>query len=133
MNAISKEVAVKEIKDYLSDFLEVEFDVENDYPKVLKAVMSGNLSFNEEKRPVYTLIEPINKGTEFEVKELILKNRVLPSVGADLAKGIDLQKEAFRYGLVVTAHICGFASYKELDKLSKKDYQLIQELAPVFM
>lgn len=130
---IEKEVAIEELKNYLSDFLEDDFDVEKDYPRVLKAVMDGRLSFNEEKRSVYTLIEPINKGTEFETKELILKNRVLPSVGADLAKGIDFQKEALKYGLTVTAHICGFASYKELDKLSKKDLQLIQELAPVFM
>ena len=84
MNAINKEVAVEEIKNYLAEFLEVEFDVEKDYPKVLKAVESGRLSFNEEKRPVYTLIEPINKGGEFETKELVLKNRILPSVGADL-------------------------------------------------
>ena len=76
MNAINKEVAVEEIKNYLADFLEVEFDVENDYPKILKAVEDGRLSFNDEKRPVYTLIEPINKGTEFEIKELILKTYV---------------------------------------------------------
>lgn len=133
MNAINKELAIEELHSYLSNYLDVQFEVEKDYPKLLNAVMQGRLSFNEEKKPVYILIEPINQGTEFETKELILKNRVLPSVGADLAKGIDLQKESFKYGLVVTAHICGFASYKELDKLSKKDYQLIQELAPVFM
>lgn len=130
---LSQDLAIAEIENYLSNFLEVEFDVEKDYPKTLNAVKSGNLTFNDYLIPVYKLIQPLNKGTEFEVTTLNLKTRVLPSVGASLAKGIDLQKDQMTYGLIMMAHISGFATYKELDNLCKKDYQLIQELAPVFM
>ena len=129
---MSRELAIDEIKNYLSDFVETEFDVEKDYPKILNAVVEGRLIFGE-TGPVYTLINPINVGTEFEQNKLEFKTRVLPSTGASLAKGINLQNDQITYGLIVTAHITGFASYKELDKLSKKDFQLVQELAPVFM
>lgn len=130
--SITKELAVDEIKKYLSDFVETEFDVEKDYPKILNAVIDGRLVLGE-SGPVYSLINPINVGTEFEQHKLEFKTRVLPSTGANLAKGIDLKNDQITYGLIVTAHITGFANHRELDKLSKKDFQLVQELAPVFM
>ncbi len=128
---ISKELAIQEVGEYLSDYVNGVFDVENDYPNILNAVMFGRLSFKDGVS-TYKLIEPINSGTEFAQNEVTFKTRVKPSDTARLAKGIDLKNDTVKYGLVVTAHVVGLASYYELDNFCKKDYLLIQELAPVF-
>ena len=106
--------------------------MEKDYPKTLDALVNGRLSIVN-NAPVYNLITPINKETEFEVKTLDFKTRILPNTMASLARGIDLKNDAVTYSLVCISHIIGLASVKELDKFIKKDYQLIQELATVFM
>jgi len=132
-NKISEEIAVKEIHEYLSNFVDGEINVKSDYPKTLDAVMCGRLVFSDDLVPTYTLLQPINKGTEFEKKELVFKTRVKPTDTAYLAKGIDLKNDSVRYSLVLIAHIIGLPTINELDNLSKKDYSFVQELAPVFM
>jgi hypothetical protein len=133
MNLISKDLAVEELNEYLANFIEGDFNVEKDYPKILKAVCSGNLTFNEDLIPKYKLITALNRDTEFQVDEITFITRILPTMTAKLARGVDLKNDAVRYSLVVTAHIIGFASINELDKLSKRDYELIQELSMVFI
>ena len=130
---ISEEIAINEIKEYLSNFVDGEINVKENYSKVLDAVMHGRLVFSDDLIPTYTLLQPLNKGTEFEKKELVLKTRVKPTDTAHLAKGIDLKNDSVRYSLVLIAHIIGVATINELDNLSKKDYSFVQELAPVFM
>lgn len=133
MSKIDKELAIQELNEYLVNYVDGEFDVQKDYPKTLQALIDGRLTFNEDNQPVYELIFPMFKGTENEKNKLTFKTRVLPSSTASLAKGIDLKTDAVRYSLVVTAHIVGLASFKELDHLSKKDYALVQELSMVFI
>jgi len=130
---ISEEIAIKVISDYLLNFLDGEIDVKKDYPKTLNAVMYGRLNFSDDLIPKYNLLESINKGTEFEKKELVFKTRVKPTDTAHLAKGIDLKTDSVRYSLVLIAHIIGVATINELDSLSKKDYAFVQEFSPVFM
>ena len=132
MSKIDKELAIQELNDYLVNYVDGDFDVQKDYPKTLQALIDGRLTF-EDGAPVYELIFPMFKGTENEKNKLTFKTRVLPSSTASLAKGIDLKTDAVRYSLVVTAHIVGLASFKELDHLSKKDYALVQELSMVFI
>lgn len=130
---INKEIAVEELRSYLSNFVDVE-DVEKEYPKSLQALMSGNLTIDDNTLEAsYKLLEVVNPGAEFQIESVTFKTRVKPSDTARLAKNIDLKNDAVRYGLVVTAHIIGLASYVELDHFCKKDYQLIQELSSVFM
>lgn len=130
---LSDDIAIQEIKTFLSDYLDAEFDVKKDYPKVLDAVVTGRLILSDDG-PIYNLIKPINESSdEFKVSELKFKTRILPNTMASLAKGIDLKNDAVKYSLVCISHIIGMASVMELDKFSKKDYGLIQELSTVFM
>ncbi|ASD51613.1 hypothetical protein [Flavobacterium phage V157] len=131
---INKEIAIEELKTYLSNFVDGEIDVEKEYPKSLQALMSGNLTIDDNTLEArYKLLEVVNCGSEFQMESVTFKTRVKPSDTARLAKNIDLKNDAVRYGLVVTAHIIGLASYVELDYFCKKDYQLIQELSSVFI
>lgn len=130
---IGEEIAIKEINDYLLNFIDGNVDVKEQYPKTLDAVMSGRLVFND-LVPVYTLIEPLNpQSVDFKKTELTFKTRVKPTDTATLAKGIDLKTDSVKYSLVLIAHIIGVASINELDNLCKKDFALVQELTPVFM
>ncbi len=130
---IVEEVAIKEIREYLLNYVDGEIDVKSDYPKTLDAVMQGRLVFSDDLIPTYILLESINKGTEFEKKELVFRTIIKPTDTATLAKGIDLKLDSVRYSLVLMAHLAGLASLNELDNLSKKDYSFIQEFSPVFM
>jgi hypothetical protein len=60
------------------------------------------------------------------------KTRIKPTVKADLAGGINLQKDVAKYSLVVIAHIIG-VTVRELDKFESEDYDVISQLATVFM
>lgn len=130
---LSEDIAIQEVKTFLSDYLDAEFDVKRDYPKVLEAVVTGRLILSDDG-PVYNLLKPINEDSlDYKVSELKFKTRILPNTMANLAKGIDLKNDAVKYSLVCISHIIGMASVMELDKFSKKDYGLIQELSTVFM
>jgi len=135
-HVISEEIAIEEIKSYLSNF-EIELnndEVKENYPKVLQSVMEGRLVFDSDLTPNYELLSPMNPDSiEFKVTHIKFKTRILPTTMASLARGLDLKKDAVNYSLVLISHIVGFSTITELDKLSKKDYSLIQELAPVFM
>lgn len=130
---ISEEIAIQEIKDYLLNFVDGEVNVKESYPKTLEAVMQGRLVFSEDLTPTYTLLQVLNKGTEFEKKQIVFRTRVKPTDTANLAKGIDLKLDTVKYSLILIAHLCGLATINELDNLSKKDYSFIQEFSPVFM
>lgn len=132
-SVISQELAVEELRNYLSNFVDGEIEVEKNYKNCLNALIDGRLVFSEDLIPTYQLLNPINKDTDFHTSEIKFKTRILPTMTAKLAKGVDLKEDAIRYSLVVTAHIIGFGSIFELDKLSKKDYSLVQELAMVFI
>lgn len=135
-NVINEELAINEFKSYLSNF---EIDLNNEevkesYPKVLQSIMDGRLSFDSDLIPNYELLNPLNPDSlEFKVNNIKFKTRILPTTMASLARGLDLKKDSVNYSLVLISHIIGFSTVTELDKLSKKDYSLIQELAPVFM
>ena len=80
---ISEEIAIKEIQEYLSNFVDGEFNVKDQYPKTLDAVMNGRLLFESDLTPVYTLIQPLNPDSiDFKVTKLTLKTRVKPTATA---------------------------------------------------
>jgi len=154
MKKISTELAIKELAEYLSNFSDefeeykvkdendIEIDevkpnlvikIKDEYKKTLRALSDGRLTFDNDLKPIYQLISPINVGTEFELNTITFKTRILPTVGANLARGVDLKNDASTYSLVVICHIIGLASKNELDKLNKRDYELARELAMVFI
>jgi len=133
---ISEEIAIQELKSFIHKWVKkpVSDDkLAENYPDVLEAIMTGNLIIDEEKVPTYTLINPI-ENDKGEVSRAVVnfKTRIKPTTKASLADGLDLQKQVATYSLVIIAHIIGVTKM-ELDKFERDDYDVISQLATVFM
>jgi len=134
---ISEDIALQELKSFIAKWVKkpVSDDkLAEEYPDILEAIQSGNLVIDQEtKEPTFTLYHPIlNDKNEVSKDVVNFKTRIKPTTKADLAEGLDLKKQVARYSLVVIAHIVG-VTVKELDKFESEDYDVIQQLATVFM
>jgi hypothetical protein len=133
---ISEENALAELKKFIHKWVKkpVSDDkLADEYSDILEAIMSGNLEINSEFVPTYTLVHPIkNDSGEVSRSVVNFKTRVKPTVKADLASGLDLQKQTAKYSLILIAHVIGVTT-AELDKFEREDYDVIQELSAVFM
>lgn len=126
----NNETNLQELEKFLSYHLDDKVDLSN-YPKTVEAFNSGKLNISG---PIeYILNEPIHKGTEYEKKTIVFKDRVLPNTMASLMRGLDIEKDKGTFSNVIISHIIGLGSKNELDSFSKKDFKFIQEFAPVFM
>ena len=136
-NAISEEVAISEMHSFLSKWQKrpIEFDkVKDEYLDCVEAIMSGNLVIDADKVPVYTLKHPVTSESGSVVASVVnFRTRVAPSAKANLADGLDLQKQTAKFSLRVIAHVCGVATVKELDNYHPHDYDVMSQLATVFM
>ena len=133
---ISKEVALDELKKFVHKWVKkpVSDDkLEDTYPDILEAIMLGNLEINEDYVPTYKLVHPLlNSKDEVSKTHVNFKTRIKPTQKADLAKGIDLQKDVANYSLVIIAFIIG-GTKAELDKYEPVDYDVISQVATLFM
>ena len=133
---ISEENALAELKKFIHKWVKkpVSDDkLADDYSDILEAIMSGNLEINSEFVPTYTLVHPIkNDSGEVSRSVVNFKTRVKPNAKADLASGLDLQKQTAKYALILIAHVIGCTT-AELDKFEREDYDVIQQLSAVFM
>lgn len=108
-------------------------EVENSEP-VLESLEDGRLSGLDEDEPKYRLEEKLltEDGEVFlEVIEFNRK-RIKPTQMASLAKGIDPQKNGIEFSLRCIAFIIG-QPVAVLDKLSKEDFNFLQEFTVNFM
>lgn len=136
-NSISEEIAVNEVLDFVNYYskkpIKIE-DVKEQYLSTVEAVMSCNLIFEgEAKNPKYTLVHKLMNDEGGVYKDSVeFKTRIKPTTKADLAKGLDLQRDLANYSLRCIAHIIG-TTVKELDKFEAVDYDVISEVSAVFM
>lgn len=135
MKKIDKEVALNDLESFVNKFKKKPVDrieLEEMYPDALEAIMDGFVSFNEAGVPVYTLKDPIkdDKG-EIAITTINFQTRILPTRLAEVAKGLNLQKEALMFQLKITAEIIG-KTIGTLDKFSPYDYDAISQIATVF-
>lgn len=136
-SAVSEEVAVKEIVDFYNFFaLEqlTEEEILEDLSIVKKAVMEGLLVFDSESKvPTYTLKDPVkNDAGDIALETITFKTRIFPNDHVKLSKGLNIQKETMAYAMRCTAHLAGLASANYLNKFSKFDYTVIQQIGTVF-
>lgn len=133
---ISEDVAVNEVLDFINSYSRKPIDAsvaKEKHELLVEAVMSGNLVFDENKKPVYTLVYPITSESKEIVRSTVeFKTRIKPTTRADLAKGIDLQKDQANFSLKVISYIIG-STVKELDLFEPIDYDVISEISAVFM
>jgi hypothetical protein len=132
---ISREIAVEEVLNFINYYSKkpIQIDeVKDKHETIVDAVVSGHLIF-EDNKPFYTLVHPIKNSNGDVTKDKVeFKTRIRPNTKADLAKGIDLQKDVANYSLRIIAHIIGTTT-KELDLFEPIDYDVISEVSTLFM
>lgn len=136
-NVISEEIALDELKKFIHKWVKrpcKDEELADEYPDILEAIMLGNLKIDPTTlEPVYTLVNPIkNDKGEVSMSQVTFKTRIKPNTKADLANGIDLKKQVAKYSLIVTAYIVGVTT-RELDLFDREDYDVISQVAVVFM
>lgn len=132
---ISKEVAVKELEQFVNRFVKKPVpteELEETYPDILDAIMDGHLSFDGTGLPVLALKDPIkNESGDISLANINFRTRIKPTTLADLAKGLHPQKEVFTLQLRMTAYIID-QPVQMLDKFERYDYDVINQIATVF-
>ena len=135
-SAVSEEVAEKELIEFYKHFSlenESDEDILSGLSVAKRAVMEGLLSFNEDKEPKFKLKHPVkNDNDEVTLSEITFKTRIFPNDHIRLSKGLNIQKETMAYAMRCTAHLAGLPSVAYLNKLSKYDYTVLQQVGTVF-
>ena len=136
-NVISQEIALSELVDFMNEYSLLPTDsdeiTENtDLKIVLLAIQKGLLKF-EDHIPVYTLRNPLqNDKGEQSVIEVTFKTRIFPKELIKLSKGINVSKDPMSFSLRCIAYLCG-ESESIVNKFSKFDYSVVQQISTVFM
>ncbi len=135
-NVISEEIALNELELFINRWVkkpEAKDKLKDAYSNIFDAIMAGRLVINDDKVPTYTLEHPIkNSDKEITLSQIDFKTRVKPVVQADLADGLDLSKQSAKFALRCIAYITGQPTAM-LDNFEKEDYNLIREVAALFM
>lgn len=136
-NKVATEMAIKEVRDFVETYddgkRKEDWQIENDYPQLLRAVELGLLVFDDKKKPTLTLKEPImNDDNEVSVDVITFRTRIKPTQLAEVMKGVDLSKNQLEYSLRCIAYLTGQAKGM-LDKLGKFDYKVIDQVSTVFL
>lgn len=133
---VSKEVAEKELIEFHNHFALVpgnEDEVLEELNIVSLAIQQGLLVFDENKVPSYKLKTPVkNTDDEVVLDKVTFKTRIFPNDHVQLSKGLNISKEVMTYALRCTAYLAGLSSPAYLNKLSKFDYTVIQQVGTVF-
>lgn len=133
---VSKEIAVQEVMDFVEyhlDIVKKDYEIESDYPQIVKAIEDGRLSFNEKKIPTLVLKEPIlNAEGQVSLDTITFRTRIKPTQLAEVMKGVDLQKNQLEYSLRALSYLTGQVRAM-LDNFGKIDYKTIDQIATVFL
>lgn len=128
---MSEEMAIAEFHSFLTKWQKKPIpvdEVKDNYEDCIDALVSGRLVIDGDKMPVYSLQVPV-----LDKKTIEFTTRVKPNTKARLADGLDLQKQAAKFSLRLIAHVAGVATVAELDVFEAVDYDVISQLATVFM
>lgn len=135
MTKLDHDIAVKETLRFLSFKTKKPYEgdnVEEDYPSIFNAIKEGRLYIDEDNKPVYTLIEPINAGKEHSILEVTFKTRIKPTTKADLSDGLKLATQEAKFQLRLIAHMIG-QHVVMLDNFCDEDYAVIQDICIFFI
>lgn len=135
MKLIDEELVLNELESFIKEWVEKPYEREelkDVFYKTFNALQSGNLTL-EDNVPTYKLINPIkNLEGEISITEISFQTRILPSEQAKLGKGIDIFKEELEFQLRSIGYIISQPT-SILDKMSKKDYNTVREVASFFL
>lgn len=135
-NLVPEEVAVEDMISFVSKWdeqVKTEEQVKELYPDVLKAIQSGAMTFDDDLKPTYSLQSPIlNDKGEVSYKEIKFRTRIKASDLANITKGMNISKEQVLYLLKCMSYITALPT-PIIDKLSKKDYRVLDQLSTIFL
>lgn len=142
MSKVGKEVAIKELEDFLKIHLKKEFrrglideeKIKEDYPDVIEAIEDGLLVFDEKHKPTYKLRYPLfekAENQELVVKEVKIRTRIKGADKSVLLNGLNPQKELGTY-IVKTISYITQLSITEVKELEREDYDTLNQLCSVF-
>lgn len=131
-----KEVAVKELQGFVEkwdDRKKEDFEIESDYPHLIKAMQSGHLVIDENKKPVFTLKYPIKTDEGGDGLSVIdFRTRIKPDDLANITKGLDIGKNQVEYSLRCMAYLTKQPK-GILNKLEKFDFKVVEQISTIFL
>lgn len=137
-NVISEELALTELTEFYNHYSLVEKseeDVKEDLNIALEALKKGLLTFDTDKKPIYTLRDVIKSedGSDVVLEKIEFKTRIFPNEHIRLSKGLNMQKDGMQFMINCISHLAQFPSVGYVNKLSKFDYTVVQQLSTVFL
>ena len=135
-DVVSKEIAIQELQSFVEkwdDKKKEDWQIEQDYPDVLKAMQLGLLVLDKDLKPKYTLRYPILTDEQnVALGEVEFRTRIRPQQLSDIMKGLDIGKNQIEY----TLRCFSFLTQQPkamIDKLEKFDYKVIDQISTVFL
>jgi hypothetical protein len=133
---LTKEKAINEIIDFVEkneDKKIKDWEAERDYPQVLQAMQEGLLIFDDNLLPTYTLKHPVkNAEGQVSISVINFKTRIKPQTLADIMKGLNIGQNQIEYTLRCLSYIIQQPKAM-LDKFSKFDYKVMEQITTVFL
>lgn len=135
-DVIDHDVAISEIQKFVDkwthEFVE-DYQIEDDYPQLLKAIKKGLVKFDDDIIPSYTLAFPLltDEGNIGLGKVDEFKTRITPNELARITKGLNVAKQQVEYIIRCLCHITSL-NRGYINKIDKFDYKVIEQLSTVF-
>jgi hypothetical protein len=133
---VSKEIAIKEMQGFVEkwdDQTKEDYQIEQDYPQVIKAIQLGLLVIDDEKKPTYSLKSPIKTDEgSVALSEISFRTRIKPDDMVQISKGLNIGQQQIEYTLRCFAYITSQPKAM-LNKLEKFDYKVIEQLCTIFL
>ena len=139
---LTPELALQEVTNFLKKHKEKEFRrgkmtesvIQEDYIDVIEALEDGNLVFDENLKPIYTLRNPLY--AEAKNKELVkdkveFRSRIKEADKNLLMDGLDLKKQMGTYTIKYISYMTQL-SITEVKELEKEDFDVLNQICSVF-
>lgn len=137
LSKITEEKALEELTAFVNHYsleTKTQEEVKEDMKVALLAIQNGNLVIDSELKPVLTLKDPLkNEDGGIVMDKIEFLTRVFPKDHIKLSKGLNLQKDQMEYMQKCISHLCKLPTSSYLDKFSKFDYTVMQQICTVFM
>jgi hypothetical protein len=132
---VNEETALQDLYEFIKTHVRKPGAIEEvaqEYPLLLEAIQDGQF-FVIDEVPIFKLYEPIKTDSgDIDHDTLSFRTRVKPSVQERLSRGLDVQAQQILFAMRMFAYIIDKPK-AYLDKYSKDDYKVIQEICRVFM
>lgn len=133
---LPKETAIADIINFVAKWDEktkTEDEILEGYPDMIDALMSGDLTIDENLKAEYRLTTPILNDKQEVAYELIkFRTRIKPTDLAEITKGMNISKQQHLYLLKCMSYITGLP-VPTCDKLTKKDYRVLDQISTIFL